>query len=61
MGDIKLSRNELLQQAKSRVQALKMHYNDISIQAGLTPKMDRTNVQGYTGKQVKPKSVKLSV
>ena len=56
-----LGDDELLQKAKARVQALKKHYNSISIQAGLTPKMDRTYVQGYTGKQVKPKSVKLSV
>lgn len=56
-----LSDDELLQKAKARVQALKKHYNNISIQAGLTPKLDRTYVQGYTGKQVKPKSIKLTV
>lgn len=52
---------ELAKQAKARVEALKKHYNNVSRQAGLTPKMDRTYVQGYTGKQVKPKSIKLSV
>ena len=52
---------ELAKQAKARVETLKKHYNNISQQAGLTPKMDRTYVQGYTGKQVKPKSIKLSV
>ena len=56
-----LGNDELLKEAKSRVQVLKKHYNNISAQAGLTPKMDRTYVQGYTGKQVKPKSIKLSV
>lgn len=56
-----LGDDELLQQAKSRVQALKEHYNNISIQAGLAPKMDRTYVPGYGGKQVKPKSIKLSI
>lgn len=56
-----LGDGELLQQAKSRIQALKKHYNNISIQAGLTPKMDRTYVQGYTGKQVKPKSITLTI
>lgn len=52
---------ELAKQAKARVETLKKHYNSVSQQAGLTPKMDRTYVQGYTGKQVKPKSIKLSV
>ena len=52
---------ELAKQAKARVETLKKHYNNISQQAGLTPKMDRTHVQGYTGKQVKPQSIKLSV
>lgn len=52
---------ELAKQAKARVETLKKHYNDVSQQAGLTPKMDRTYVQGYTGKQMKPKSIKLSV
>ena len=52
---------ELAKQAKARVEALKKHYNNVSRQAGLTPKMDRTYVQGYTGKQVKPKSIKLSI
>lgn len=56
-----LGDDELLQEAKARVQVLKKHYNSISFQAGLTPKMDRTYVQGYNGKQVKPKSIKLSV
>lgn len=55
-GDI-----ELAKQAKARVETLKKHYNNVSQQAGLTPKMDRTYVQGYTGKQVKPKSIKLSI
>lgn len=52
---------ELAKQAKARVETLKKHYNNVSHQAGLTPKMDRTYVQGYTGKQIKPKSIKLSV
>ena len=56
-----LGDDELLQKAKARVETLKKHYNNISAQAGLSPKMDRTYVPGYTGKQVKPKSVKLSV
>ena len=56
-----LGDDELLQKAKARVETLKKHYNNISAQAGLTPKMDRTYVQGYTGRQVKPKSVKLTV
>nr|DAF59873.1 MAG TPA: minor capsid protein [Siphoviridae sp. ctwDi18] len=55
-GDVQLAK-----QAKARVEALKKHYNNVSRQAGLTPKMDRTYVQGYTGKQVKPKSIKLSI
>ena len=56
-----LGDDELVQKAKARVETLKKHYNSISIQAGLTPKIDRTYVQGYTGKQVKPKSVTLSI
>ena len=52
---------ELAKQAKARVEALKKHYNNVSRQSGLTPKLDRTYVQGYTGKQVKPKSIKLTV
>lgn len=52
---------ELAKQAKARVETLKKHYNNVSRQAGLTPKMDRTYVQGYTGKQIKPKSIKLSI
>ena len=55
-GDVQLAK-----QAKARVEALKKHYNNVSRQAGLTPKMDRTYVQGYTGKQIKPKSIKLNV
>ena len=55
-----LGDDELLKQAKSRVQVLKKHYNNISAQAGLTPKMDRTYVQGYSGKQITPKSITLS-
>lgn len=56
MGD-----TESVSIAKARVEALKKHYNNVSKQAGLTPKMDRTFVQGYMGKQVKPKSIKLSI
>lgn len=55
-GDIVLAK-----QAKARVETLKRHYNNVSQQAGLTSKMDRTYVQGYMGKQVKPKSIKLSI
>lgn len=46
---------------KENIKQLQSQYNSISQQAGLSPKMDRTYVPGYTGKQVKPKSVKLSV
>lgn len=56
-----LGDDELAKQAKAKVRALKRHYTDISTQAGLTPKMDRTYVPGYNGKQVKPKSIKISV
>jgi len=56
MGDTKSATR-----AKARVETLKKHYNNVSRQAGLTPKLDRAYVQGYTGKQVKPKSIKLTV
>lgn len=56
-----LGDEQLKQQAKTRVKLLQAHYNQVSRQAGLTPKIDRAYVQGYTGKQVKPKSINLSV
>ena len=46
---------------KENIKQLQLQYNSISQQAGLSPKMDRTYVPGYTGThQVQPKSVKLS-
>ena len=56
-----LGDDELAKQAKAKVRTLRRHYTDISTQAGLTPKMDRTYVPGYNGKQVKPKSIKISI
>lgn len=56
MGD-----TEMTDKIKNNINQLQSQYNSISQQAGLSPKMDRTYVPGYTGKQVKPKSVKLSV
>ena len=56
-----LGDDELIKQAKAKVRTLRRHYTDISTQAGLTPKMDRTYVPGYNGKQVKPKSIKISI
>ena len=46
---------------KENIKQLQTQYNYLSKQAGLSPKMDRTFVPGYTGShQVQPKSVKLS-
>lgn len=56
MGDI-----EMANKIKNNINQLQSQYNSISQQAGLSPKMDRTYVPGYTGKQVKPKSIKLRV
>lgn len=56
MGD-----TEMTEKIKNNINQLQSQYNSISQQAGLSPKMDRTYVPGYTGKQVKPKSIKLSV
>lgn len=56
MGD-----TEMANKLKNNINQLQSQYNSISQQAGLSPKMDRTYVPGYTGKQVKPKSIKLSV
>lgn len=56
MGD-----TEMAEKIKNNINQLQSQYNSISQQAGLAPKMDRTYVPGYTGKQVKPKSIKLSV
>lgn len=56
MGD-----TEMADKIKANINQLQSQYNSISQQAGLSPKMDRTYVPGYTGKQVKPKSIKLSI
>lgn len=56
MGD-----TEMADKIKANINQLQSQYNSISQQAGLSPKMDRTYVTGYTGKQVKPKSIKLNV
>lgn len=56
MGD-----TEMADKIKANINQLQSQYNSISQQAGLSPKMDRTYVTGYTGKQVKPKSIKLSI
>lgn len=56
MGD-----TEMAEKIKNNINQLQSQYNSISQQAGLSPKMDRTYVPGYKGKQVKPKSIKLSV
>lgn len=56
MGDTKMA-----EKIKNNINQLQSQYNSISQQAGLSPKMDRTYVPGYTGKQVKPKSIKLNV
>lgn len=56
MGD-----TEMAEKIKNNINQLQSQYNSISQQARLSPKMDRTYVPGYTGKQVKPKSIKLSV
>lgn len=56
MGD-----TEMANKLKNNINQLQSQYNSISQQAGLSPKMDRTYVPEYTGKQVKPKSIKLSV
>lgn len=56
MGDTKMA-----EKIKNNINQLQSQYNSISQQAGLSPKMDRTYVPGYTGKQVKPKSIKLSI
>lgn len=56
MGD-----TEMAEKIKANINQLQSQYNSISQQAGLSPKMDRTYVPGYTGKQVKPKSIKLSI
>lgn len=56
MGD-----TEMAEKIKNNINQLQSQYNSISQQAGLSPKMDRTYVTGYTGKQVKPKSIKLSI
>lgn len=46
---------------KENIRQLQTQYNSLSKQAGLSPKIDRTFIPGYTGThQVKPKSVKLS-
>lgn len=47
---------------RENIKQLQSQYNFISKQAGLSPKIDRTFVPGYTGThQVQPKSIKLSV
>lgn len=56
MGD-----TEMAEKIKNNINQLQSQYNSISQQAGLSPKMDRTYVPGYKGKQVKPKSIKLSI
>lgn len=56
MGD-----TEMAEKIKNNINQLQSQYNSISQQAGLSPKMDRTYVPGYTGKQVKPNSIKLNV
>lgn len=56
-----MSDTEMAEKIKNNINQLQSQYNSISQQAGLSPKMDRTYVPGYTGKQVKPKSIKLSV
>ena len=56
MGD-----TEMADKIKANINQLQSQYNSISQQAGLSPEMDRTYVPGYTGKQVKPKSIKLSI
>ena len=56
MGD-----TEMAEKIKNKKNQLQSQYNSISQQAGLSLKMDRTYVPGYTGKQVKPKSIKLSI
>lgn len=56
MGDTKMA-----EKIKNNINQLQSQYNSISKQAGLSPKMDRTYVPGYTGKQIKPKSIKLSI
>lgn len=56
MGD-----TEMAEKIKNNINQLQSQYNSISQQAGLSPKMDRTYVPGYIGKQVKPKSIKLSI
>lgn len=56
MGD-----TEMAEKIKNNINQLQSQYNSISQQAGLSRKMDRTYVPGYTGKQVKPKSIKLSI
>lgn len=56
MGDTKMA-----EEIKNNINQLQSQYNSISQQAGLSPKMDRTYVPGYTGKQIKPKSIKLSI
>lgn len=56
MGDTKMA-----EKIKNNINQLQSQYNSISQQAGLSPKMDRTYVPRYTGKQVKPKSIKLNV
>lgn len=56
MGD-----TEMAEKIKNNINQLQSQYNSISQQAGLSPKMDRTYVPGYTGRQVKPKSIKLSI
>lgn len=56
MGD-----TELANAIKDNIRQLQAQYNSLSKQAGLSPKIDRTFVPGYTGShQVQPKSVKLS-
>lgn len=56
MGD-----TEMAEKIKANINQLQSQYNSISQQAGLSPKMDRIYVPGYKGKQVKPKSIKLSI
>lgn len=56
MGDTTMA-----EKIKNNINQLQSQYNSISQQAGLSPKMDRTYVPGYTGKQVKPKSIKLRI
>lgn len=45
---------------KQKIKSLRKTYAEISRNAGLEPKWDRMYVQGYTGKQTKPKPIKIT-